>query len=78
MKIFAIIVGLRGKKSCYSWAQKATNPRISVLLLYCWCGVPVVVSMGVVVVVLLRLCEDQALSRTQPRYATIGVFVSLL
>ena len=33
----------------------------------------------VVVLLLLRLCEDEALSRTQPqaRYAVVGVFVIL-
>ena len=38
---------------------------------------PVVVSM-VVVLLLSRLCEDEALSRTQQgRYAVVGVFVIL-
>ena len=35
-----------------------------VVLVLCWCGVPVVVSM-VVVLLLSPLCEDEALSRTQ-------------
>ena len=70
----------RGWNNWYFWARKAPNPLISVLLLCCWCGVPVVVSLGMVVVVVLScLCEDGALSRTQqPRYATIGVFVPFL
>ena len=73
------ILALGGWKTCYFWAQKAPNPMIFVLLLCCWCGVPVVVWTVVVVVVLSRLCEDGALSRTQqPRCATVGVFVSLL
>ena len=37
----------------------------AVLLLWCWCGVAVVFLM-VVVVLLSRLCENEALPRTQP------------
>ena len=49
----------------------------AVMLVLCWCGVPVVVSM-VVVLLLSRLCEDEALSRTQQVwYAVVGVFVIL-
>ena len=45
----------------------------AMLLLWCWCGVPVV-SM-VVVVLLSRLCEDEALSRTQQaRHAVVVCF----
>ena len=46
------------------------------MLVWCWCGVPVVVS--IVMLLLSRLCEDEALSRTQQAwYAVVGVFVIL-
>ena len=75
-------MGLKEEEKKYNVVVVRSPPLLlccaaAVLLLGCSCGVPVMVSMAAVVV-LSRLREDEALSRTlQARYAVVGVFVIL-